>query len=500
MPLKLLERKPVTIKQFLPSYRHDVSKRILRSLAVALCSIVLIVSMPATPSAAQDDGSGKPVLYLFWGDGCPHCAAEKAFLADLTQRYPTLEIREFEVWSSRDNQAILWRMAQKFGFEPEAVPTTFLGDQYWVGYSDPIGAQIEQAVAQCVSAGCPDAGTGVIAPAVAVTSPAVIGPVAPAPAVVAPVVPAVSAASTLELPLLGAISLEQQSLIVSTALIALVDGFNPCSLWALTVLLAITLHTGSRRRVAVIGLIYISITALIYALFIAGLFTAFTFVNISGWLRVVVAGVALVFAAINIKDYFAFKQGVSLSIPESQKPGLYRQMRALADPNRSMGSLIAGTVVLAAGVSLVEFSCTAGFPMLWTNLLTTQAVTGATFLALLALYLLIYQLDELLIFAGAVATMKATRMEEKHGRVLKLASGMLMLALAVVMLVNPALMNSLSSALLIFAAAAAATLLIMLLDRWLRPRYAPLSSAAGKPASAPAGHPRSPRNKKASRH
>jgi uncharacterized membrane protein HdeD (DUF308 family) len=266
------------------------------------------------------------------------------------------------------------------------------------------------------------------------------------------------------------------------------------------VLLAITLHTGSRRRVAVIGLIYISITALIYALFIAGLFTAFTFVNISGWLRVVVAGVALVFAAINIKDYFAFKQGVSLSIPESQKPGLYRQMRALADPNRSMGSLIAGTVVLAAGVSLVEFSCTAGFPMLWTNLLTTQAVTGATFLALLALYLLIYQLDELLIFAGAVATMKATRMEEKHGRVLKLASGMLMLALAVVMLVNPALMNSLSSALLIFAAAAAATLLIMLLDRWLRPRYAPLSSAAGKPASAPAGHPRSPRNKKASRH
>jgi hypothetical protein len=96
--------------------------------------------------------------------------------------------------------------------------------------------------------------------------------------------------------------------------------------------------------------------------------------------------------------------------------------------------------------------------------------------------------------------MKATRMEEKHGRVLKLASGMLMLALAVVMLVNPALMNSLSSALLIFAAAAAATLLIMLLDRWLRPRYAPLSSAAGKPASAPAGHPRSPRNKKASRH
>jgi uncharacterized membrane protein HdeD (DUF308 family) len=168
-------------------------------------------------------------------------------------------------------------------------------------------------------------------------------------------------------------------------------------------------------------------------------------------------------------------------------------MRALADPNRSMWSLVGGTVVLAAGVSLVEFSCTAGFPMLWTNLLTTQAVTGVTFIALLVVYLLIYQLDELLIFAGAVATMKATRMEERHGRALKLASGMLMLALAVVMLVNPALMNSLSSALLIFAAAAAATLLVMLLDGMLRPRRASL-------AKATAGRHHAPRNKKASRH
>jgi thiol-disulfide isomerase/thioredoxin len=455
------------------------------SLLLGIASLALVLAASA-PTLAQNEGNGRPVLYLFWGDGCPHCAAEKAFLELLSARQPALVVRAYEVWGNRDNQAILLRMAQKFGFEPEAVPITFVGNQYWVGYSESIGAQIEQAVAQCAAAGCPDAGAAVISPAAPVPTAAILGPVAPAP-------PMIAVASTIELPLIGAINLAQQSLLVSTALIALVDGFNPCSLWALTVLLAITLHTGSRRRVAVIGLIYISITALIYALFIAGLFTAFTFVNVSGWLRIVVAGVALAFAAINIKDYFAFKQGMSLSIPESKKPGLYRQMRALADPNRSMWSLVGGTVVLAAGVSLVEFSCTAGFPMLWTNLLTTQAVTGVTFIALLVVYLLIYQLDELLIFAGAVATMKATRMEERHGRALKLASGMLMLALAVVMLVNPALMNSLSSALLIFAAAAAATLLVMLLDGMLRPRRASL-------AKATAGRHHAPRNKKASRH
>jgi uncharacterized membrane protein HdeD (DUF308 family) len=180
---------------------------------------------------------------------------------------------------------------------------------------------------------------------------------------------------------------------------------------------------------------------------------------------------------------------VSLSIPQSQKPGLYRRMRALADPDRSTWSLLAGTVVLAAGVSLVEFSCTAGFPMLWTNLLTSQQVGALAFLALLAIYLLIYQLDELLIFFGAVATMKAARLEERHGRVLKLASGMLMLALALVMLVNPSLMNSLTSALLIFALAGFATLAVLAVDRWLLPRLG--IHAGSQPTGAPPRRPKS---------
>jgi hypothetical protein len=84
--------------------------------------------------------------------------------------------------------------------------------------------------------------------------------------------------------------------------------------------------------------------------------------------------------------------------------------------------------------------------------------------------MLIYQLDELAIFLTAVFTLKSSRMEEKHGRLLKLIGGMLMLSLAAVMLINPNLMNSVSGALMIFGAAFGATILILLLHRWLLPR------------------------------
>jgi hypothetical protein len=126
---------------------------------------------------------------------------------------------------------------------------------------------------------------------------------------------------------------------------------------------------------------------------------------------------------------------------------------------------------LAAGVSLVEFSCTAGFPVLWSNMLSAQGVETGEFVLLLLVYMLIYQIDELVIFFVAVFTLKASRLEEKHGRILKLIGGTLMLTLAGVMIFNPNLLNDLNSALIIFAVAFGLTGLILLVHRIILPAF-----------------------------
>ena len=248
-------------------------------------------------------------------------------------------------------------------------------------------------------------------------------------------------------------------------------GVNPCSIWVLTMLLALTLHTGSRRKVVMIGLIFLTVTAVVYALFIAGLFTLFKVVSFVGWIQAAVALVALFFALVNIKDYFWYKEGISFTIADDKKPGIFQRIRRIMDASQSFWGLVGGTVVLAGGVSLVEFSCTAGFPVLWTNLLVAQNVPALTFVLLLLVYLLIYQLDEMGIFFFAVFTMRASKLEEKQGRILKLIGGMLMLALAGVMLINPSLMNSLGSSMIVFGGAFAATLLILLVHRVILPKF-----------------------------
>src|SRR5690606_19557531 len=121
----------------------------------------------------------------------------------------------------------------------------------------------------------------------------------------------------------------------STALIAFVDGFNPCSLWALSVLLALTIHTGSRKKIFLVGIVFLTVTSLIYMLFITGLFTMLTVVSFIGWIQAVVALMALFFAVVNIKDYFWYKQGISFTIADSKKPGIYQRMRRVMDAGDS---------------------------------------------------------------------------------------------------------------------------------------------------------------------
>jgi hypothetical protein len=419
-------------------------------LLLGLAAMCLPASATQAPPAAPDAPAARIIdVHFITGDGCPHCAKARPFLAALAARHPGVTVRETEIWKNRENRPYARELATRWGLELESVPVILVGDRWWVGFAEePIGREIAEFVAACAAQACAE-------------------PVAAAPK------PPTGGSTSLALPFVGTVDLGARSLLASTALIAFVDGFNACSLWVLTLLLAITLHTGSRGRVVLIGLTFLTVTSAVYALFIAGLFGAMTVLSFADWLRVLMALVALLFAVVNIKDYFLYGRGLSFSIPDGSKPGLYKRMRAVAAAGRSLPALVGATIVLSASASLVEFACTAGFPVLWTQILAQHGVGGWQFAALLLLYMLIYQADELLIFGVAVWTMRAMKVEERHGRLLKLASGMLMLALGLVMLVAPDAMDHLGGALAVFAAAGLATVLVLLVQRLVGGRWTP---------------------------
>jgi hypothetical protein len=379
-------------------------------------------------------------IVLYWGDGCPNCENERAWLLTVQKDHPDLTITQYEVWKDTDNRALFVAAGTELGFTASSVPTTVIGKRVWIGWTTPIREDVSKAIDLVLAGetpppgvyGTPGAGTcsenksqctvegdnGVL----------------------------------IDVPLVGEVSLDDKSLLVSTVIIGFVDGVNPCSLWVISVLLTIVIRTASRRRVVAIGTTFLAVTAAMYALYMAGIYSALSVVGSLGAIQIIVAVAAGIFGVVSVKDYFAFKKGLSFTIKDSAKPGIYKRIRDAAG-HRALIPALAATVVLAVAVSLLETPCTAGFPVLWTGMLRANGVgvaeTGFLFIA----YMIPFLLDEMIVFGIAVVTMRASKMQEKHGEMLKLIAGVTMLALAVVMVFRPALMENPLGALALFAGA-----------------------------------------------
>lgn len=419
--------------------------------AVLLATGLAVMSwMAASPhvvagTTVDDTTVDEPVtLVLFYGSGCPHCHAEREFLAELQERWPDLTIVEYEVWEDADNLELFRRRAAAAGFEARAVPTTFVGDRVWVGWSPAVAEEIEVVVAAMFA--------GASIPESSMTTSTVV-----------------------DVPFFGGVDVGDRSLVAATLLIGFVDGVNPCSLWVLSMLLALVLHSGSRHRVFAVGATFLVVTSALYGLYIAGAYSALDYAGEADWVRVAVAVVAAAFGVLHVKEFFTHR-GVSITISDSHKTPMLQRMRRLARADRSLPAALGGTALLAVGVSIVETPCTAGLPLLWADLLADREVGTPGAVLLFALYLGVFLLDELVLFGAAVVTLRATRMQEQHGRLLQLISGTLMLTLASVMLFAPSLLETLSGTFAVFATAAVVTTVVYLLDRWWRATGRPLST------------------------
>lgn len=405
--------------------------------ALLVWSVFGLASPASAALATQADPDAD--LVLFWGDGCPHCESEREWLDAVTDQYPELQITQFEVWNNAANRDLLIAEAERLGFEASGVPVTVVGERAWVGWSAQIQQEVAAALDEVLQAQEEQSGT----------------PLTPEPEVCS----AGDANCTvdedgqlIEVPFVGEVELGHRSLLVSTVIIGFVDGVNPCSLWAISILLTIVLRTGSRRRVIAIGSTFLLVTAAMYALYMGAIYSALAVVGFIGAIQIAVATVAGVFGVVSVKDYFAFKKGLSFTISDSAKPGMYQRMRAAAG-QRALIPALAATAALGVAVSLLETPCTAGFPVLWTGMLQANNVGAAETAGLFVAYMVPFLLDEFLVLAVAIWTMRAMKMQEKHGELLKLFAGVTMLVLAAVMVIDPALMENPIAALALFAGA-----------------------------------------------
>lgn len=249
------------------------------------------------------------------------------------------------------------------------------------------------------------------------------------------------------------------SLPVLTIILAGLDSINPCSFFVLLFLLSLLIYTKSRKRMLLIGGIFVFFSAFIY--FILMILIMFFFVTIKDQIPIVFIGgiIALIFGFLNIKDFFFFKKGPSLSISDSNKPKLYSQMRKIIKIT-SIPALIIATIVLATSANMVELVCSLNLPVIYTGILTTYQLSNIQNIFYLIAYNFIYVIPLIVIVIAITITLGKWKLSEIQGRKLKLFSGLMMFLLGIIMLVKPVLLNDVFTAIIILIITTIVTLVI----------------------------------------
>ena len=241
--------------------------------------------------------------------------------------------------------------------------------------------------------------------------------------------------SWIDIPFIGRLNISDFSLPAQTIILGALDSFNPCSFFVLLFLMNLLLYAGSRRKMFMIGAIFIFFSGFFYFIFMSALLNVFLLTE-SIFIITVVAGViALCLGAINIKDFFFFKKGVSLSIPEDKKPKLYERVRNLVK-NSYLPTVIGGTIFLAASVNTYELLCTLGFPLIFTRSLTLNHLSGLQYYTYIFFYNVVYVIPLIVIVLLFVFTLGKIKLSEWHGRILKLVSGIMMVSFGVLFLID----------------------------------------------------------------
>ena len=249
------------------------------------------------------------------------------------------------------------------------------------------------------------------------------------------------------------------SLPVLTIVLGAIDSVNPCSFFVLLFLLSLLLHTKSRKRMILIGSIFIFFSGFIYLLLMVAMLFFFLAVEQQMIIAIIAGIVALIFGALNIKDFFYFKKGPSAGISEEKKSKLFKQMSKIIRM-KSIVPVVIATIILAISANAVELLCSFNLPFVYTGILTSYSLDSFSYFLYLLLYNIVYIVPLLVLVLVVVYTLGRWKLSELQGRKLKLFSGIMMSSLGFLLIFYKGFLINIFAVLLILALSFFLTLII----------------------------------------
>ena len=419
-------------------------KKILKFLIVFAILLLLPVSAKADEKVIN--------IHLFYGNGCPHCAAEEEFLSDYLKDRTDVKLYKYEIWYDSHNQELLSKVQKEMGTtNKNGVPFTVIGKKTIVGYADGVtDEQIKDAINYYLNNDYRDY-AGEITGKVkknevkedttkdeSKTEDKKENKIEKAD----DTKDSDQTDENVTVPVLGKINAKKVSLPILAVVLGFVDGFNPCAMWILIFLITMLFNMKDRKKMWILGLTFILTSGIVYLMFMLAWLNLATFISKIAFIRLLIAVIALVVGLINVYKYIDSLKKKDEGCDVVDKKDRKKIMEKIISITHEKKFIIAllGIMVLAASVNIIELMCSIGIPLLFTQILAMNNLSTFSYMIYMFIYIFFFLIDDIVIFVISMVTLKVTGLSTKYTKYSHLVGGIIMLIIGLLLIIKPELL------------------------------------------------------------
>ena len=359
-------------------------------------------------------------LYYFHAEGCPTCALETTYLEELTSKDTNLVLHKYEIAFDKENQKLSKDVGELLNQPINSTPTLIIGREVIVGFKE---GSTEKTIEDTITFVRDNNVRDVVGEMLGIVEPG-------------QGVDIINEESKVNLPFFGEVDAKSVSLPLLAIVLGGLDGFNPCAMWVLLLLISMLFHLEEQWKKWFLGGLFLLTTAIMYFFFMLSWLNITILFGTLVYIRWLIGGLSIGGGIFNIRRYTQMEPGCEI-VDESKRLKIRDRLKAIySQPVFALAAV--GIVVLAVSVNLVELICSAGLPVLFTQILTLNDLSSTQHIMYLLLYLAMFMLDDVIVFVIAMKTAELTGISTKYARNAHLIGGILMILLGILMILKPA--------------------------------------------------------------
>lgn len=369
-------------------------------------------------------------IYLFYGDGCPHCAKEEKFLDSYLKNKPFIKLHKYELWKHSENGKLYDEVHKLLKDDGDGIPYLVIGNNSITGFDENSTPDSIRSTIQYyrntdykdivgIYLGVVDENetgnnnTSIENGNVKYEETSVV------------------------IPILGKKDIKEVSILLSTVIIGLVDGFNPCAMWILIFLISMLLGMKNKKRMWALGITFLVSSAAVYFLFLVSWLKLAIFLDKVSYIRLGIAMVAVIFGCVSILRFVNRKEDDGCEVVDTKnRKRIINAIKKIVKEKSFILALL-GIILLAASVNVVELLCSLGLPVMFTQILAVNEVSNTMQIVYSLVYILFFLIDDIIIFVIAMKTLEIKVISNKYGKYSHLIGGLIMLIIGLLLIFKP---------------------------------------------------------------